>query len=191
MVGGLVEEQEVGALQEELGQHHTHLPSAAELGHGAPEIVVPKTEAQQHLLGLLLSAVGTHHGQLLSHLAVAVEELLIVRRGVVLALGNLLLHARQFFLHGLYPVEGREGLVEHRALAVGHHLLRQIAYRLARGDDHRARLGLLESGEDFEQRRLTGAVLAHEAYAVTVGDIESDIVEKVGACKLDREIIDC
>ena len=152
---------------------------------------MPEAEAQQHLLGLLLAAVGAHHGQMLGHLAVAVEELLVVRRGVVLALGDFLFHPGQLFLHGLDSVEGREGLVEHRAAAVGHHLLGQVAHRLVRGDDHRARLGLLESRQDFEQGGLARAVLAHEAYAVAVGDVEGDVVEEVRPGELDREVVDC
>ena len=186
VVGRLVEEEEVGLAQEELGQFDAHLPAAAELGHGAGEVAMAESESEEHLLGHLLALVAAEKGDLLGDVVVAVEEPGVVVGLVVGALGNLV---GEPFLESHEVVdaaEGGEGLVDNGAGGVGDHLLGEVADLLAGGDDHGARLGLLPAAEDLEERRLAGAVLAHEANAVVVGDVEGDVVEQVGAGELHR-----
>ena len=85
--------------------------------------------------------------------------------------------------------EGGEGFVEHTHRAVGNHLLRQIAHALLFGNDDGACLWILLSSDDFHQRGLAGAVLSHEANTVAVGDVEGNIVEKVGSGELHRQVV--
>ena len=44
---------------------------------------------------------------------------------------------------------------------------------------HLAAIGLDESGEDLQQRRLAGAVLADQRVRLALGDVEADAAERV------------
>ena len=186
VVGRLVEEYEIGMAQQNLGQFHTHLPSAAEFGYRTVEIAVAEAQPKQHLFGHLATVIAPQHGDTFHTFVVAVEQLLVFAAFVVGAVGNLLGELLQLRFEGVDVREGRKGFVEHTHGAVGNHLLRQVAHALAFGNDDGARFGLLLPRNDFHQGRFAGAVLTHKANTVAVGNVESYVVEKVGAGKLYR-----
>ena len=148
----------------------------------------PQTE--QNLFSHFLSVVATQHGNLFSHLMVLLQQATVFVRLVVGTVGYFLCHASLALLEQIDLFESCQGFFHHSAHTVGDHLLGEIAYRLTRGDDDGARLRLLAVTENFEQCRLAGAILADQADAVVVIDVEGDMVEKVGAGKLDRKVID-
>ena len=189
MVGRLVEQQEVGVAQQQFSQLHAHLPSTAEHCHRAAEVAVLEAQAQQHLLSLLLPACTAEEGEVFRHLVVPFQQACVFSALIVGAFGNL---RRQAFLLALQVVddaESRHGFLEHRADTVGHHLLRQVAHRLAGSHDEGAAFGFLPTTEYLEQRRLAGTVHADESNAVVVADIEDDVVEEVGAGELNRQVV--
>ena len=189
MVGRLVQQKEIGTAQKQLGQLDTHLPAATEHSHRTVKVVVPKPQSQQHLLGRLATVASTQHGNVLGDIAVALQESGIVVRLIVGAFGDLGSQPLQLAFHLIQLAESRQRLFNHRAHSVGHHLLRQVAHRLARSHHNGAALGLLPSTQDLQQRRLAGAVHAHQANTVVVADVEGDILEKVGPRELDRKVV--
>ena len=190
VVGGFVEQQKVRLLKQQLGQLHTHLPTTAKLCHWAREVTMLEPQAQQNLFGILLSAVGSQKHHLFGYLVVAVEQSRIVVGLIVGALGNLV---SQLLLKGhqvIDTTESRKGLVYYCAGGVGHHLLRQIAHLLTRGDDHRACLRLLPAAEYLHQGRLSRTILPHQPHAVVVSNIESHFIKQISPGELHRQIID-
>ena len=83
MVRGLVEQQQAGPAEEQLGERDAHLPAAGERLGGLPEVGRLEAETAQHGVHLRLDAVAVPVLEGGLDLAVAVE------RGVVLALGQL------------------------------------------------------------------------------------------------------
>ena len=191
MVGGLVEEQEVGALQQQLGQLHAHLPAAAEHGEGSVEVLLVESEPCEDCRGGLFAAVPAEQGHLLGDVGNAGDEALVFGAVVVGACGRFVVEQLQLVLQLVDGGEGREGLVEHRAVAVGYHLLGQVAHRLPRRHDKGARSGLLQSGEDFEEGRLACAVFPYKAYAVLVAKVKGDVAEKCLAGELYGYVVGC
>ena len=74
VVGGLVQEQQVGVAQEELGQCDTHLPAARELGARALKVGDLKAEAGKDLAGVALELVAAQVFKAVLNLAVLVKE---------------------------------------------------------------------------------------------------------------------
>ena len=190
VVGGLVEEEEVGASEEEFGEFDTHLPPPAELRHGAVEIGAFEAEAEEDFLRLFAAAGGAEEIDMILELGVTVEKAGIGIGLVIGAVSDFVGELLELIFEVGDVLESGEDLLEDRDAAGGDHFLREIANRLSLGADDGARLGLLPSAEDFEERGFAGAVFADEADAVTVGDVESNLVEEILAGELDREIVD-
>ena len=74
VVGGLVEQQQVGVAQEELGERDTHLPAAGELGARALKVGDLKAQAGQDLAGVALELVAAQMLKAVLDLAVLVKE---------------------------------------------------------------------------------------------------------------------
>ena len=74
MVGGLVEQQQVGVAQEELSKCDAHLPAARELGARALKVGDLKAQAGQDLASVALELVAAQVLKAVLDLAVLVEE---------------------------------------------------------------------------------------------------------------------
>ena len=85
MVSGLVQQQQVGMAQEELGKRDTHLPAARELGARALKVGDLKAQAGQDLAGVALELIAAQMLKAVLDLAVLVEE----RIDVLALLGEL------------------------------------------------------------------------------------------------------
>ena len=85
VVGGLVQQQQVGVAQEELGQRDTHLPAARELGARALKVGDLKAQAGQDLAGVALELVAAQVLKAVLDLAVLVKE----RVDILALLGEL------------------------------------------------------------------------------------------------------
>ena len=85
VVGGLVQQQQVGMAQEELCQCDAHLPAAGELGARALKIGDLKAQAGQDLAGVTLEFVAAQMLKAVLDLAVFVKE----RVDVLALLGEL------------------------------------------------------------------------------------------------------
>ena len=85
VVGGLVQQQQIGVAKEELGQRDAHLPAARELGTRALKVGYFEAQAGQDLTGVALELVAAQVLKAVLDLAVLVEE----RVDVLALLGEL------------------------------------------------------------------------------------------------------
>lgn len=74
VVSGLVQKQQVGMAQEELGERDAHLPAARELGARALKVGDLKAQAGQDFAGVALELVAAQVLKAVLDLAVLVEE---------------------------------------------------------------------------------------------------------------------
>ncbi len=88
VVRGLVQEHQVGAFQEQLGEHQPRLLAARERPRGASEVCRGEAEAAKDLLDAVVDRVGVLVFELVVQFAVAAGGAVAV--GVVLGLGHLL-----------------------------------------------------------------------------------------------------
>ena len=74
VVGGLVQQQQIGVAQEELGERDAHLPAARELGARALKVGDFEAQAGQDLAGIALELVAAQVLKAVLDLAVLVKE---------------------------------------------------------------------------------------------------------------------
>ncbi len=190
MVGGLVQEQDVGAREEDFGQLDAHVPPLGEGFREAAQFIGLESQSEEHLLRLRLRGKPAFQRQAVVELIEAVDEACIFGRFVVLALPQLGGDVREFGLHVVEVVEDGEYLFHDGVAAVVLHDLGQIADAHARGLFDAAGGGLLLPGDEFHEGTLAGAVLSDEAYLVSVGDVEVNAVQQVIAAEGYRYVID-
>ena len=85
--------------------------------------------------------------------------------------------------------EGLTGFFKDGASVFRHEMLRQIGDDGVLGCRHRAACGGARACQDFEQCALSGAVLAHQGYAVFFVDDKGNIFEKGCAAEFDGQSI--
>ena len=184
VVGGLVEQQHVGFLQQQAAQGHAAaLTTAQVLGqlvtlgaaqgvHRAfqPIVEVPGVGSVDDVLQLGLS------GKQFVHLL----WILVVLRQAELEVDVLkLLECVHHVLHTLLDhFLDRLGRVQLR-------VLRQVAHRVARGKHHLALVLCLQTGDDLHQGGFTGAVQADDADLGAIVEGEVDVLEDLFLVLLD------
>ncbi|CAL9518780.1 hypothetical protein SUDANB114_03767 [Nocardiopsis dassonvillei] len=155
VVGGLVEQQQVGLLQQELAQGHAALLATGELGDGG--VAGRATQRVHRLLQLAVQVPGAPVVELLLELAHLLEQVVgVVRRHLLgdlveagqhrLGLGDAVLDVLQ---DGLVRVE--VGFLREQSDGETGHEPRLAVGRL------------LDAGHDLQKRRLTRTVGAHDA----------------------------
>ena len=171
VVGGLVEKEQVGGLEEQAAQRHAASLAAGELGHRGVRVRALESVHRLRELGVKVPAVGDIYLVLeAAHLG---HEGVEVRVGTCHLLANLVEavdlgdHVREGHLdvlaHGLVLVEGR--------------LLLQEPHRVARREARLPVGDVLEAGHDLEERGLAHAVGAHHADLRAGIDAHRDVVE--------------
>jgi hypothetical protein len=184
VVRRLVEEQHVGALQQELRQRDAHLPAARQLAAVAVHVGVREPEAVQDGLGLRLDVVARAVLPLLADCGVALEQ-----ARVVVALR---IDGREVVLHGLAPAlelvqlrERGERVIEHAHPVDADDVLGQVADQRPARDRDLPVIGLERARDHLQQRRLAGPVRPREADARAVRDGPRHVVEDdLGAVSL-------
>ena len=171
VVGGLVEQQEVGLLQQQLAQRD---PAALTTGQGVDQRVGRRAAQRVHRLlepAVDVPRVGVVElGLQVAHLG---HQRVVVGVGVGhLHVGVLeALHLRLDLVDGLLDVL-QDGL------ALGQRrLLLEHADRGVGVEDGVAVVGVLEPRHDLEQRRLAGAVGSDDADLGAVQERQRDVVE--------------
>ncbi|EWS54886.1 hypothetical protein X551_02314 [Methylibium sp. T29] len=159
MVGRLVEQQHVGRGDQRLRQRDALLRAArqrADLGVGR------ELQPLQRLGDALLPGPAVHR------LDAGLDRVEIIVRIVRLVALAQRLHLGKADAHR----------VEHAGLGVEHRLLRHQREPQALLQLQRAVVGLLEPGDDLQQRGLAGAVAADQADALTGLEREAGVVEQ-------------
>jgi hypothetical protein len=160
VVGGLVQQQQLGAGQQQAGELHAHPPAAGQRRHGARQLVLPEAQAVQDRGGAGLQVVTPARGELALHLAVALDHLVVVRRLVV---AQALLQPGQLLAQGGQRPGAGQGLLQHAARGQVGEVLPEPAGRQAPGPLHRALVGALLAQDQAEQGGLASPVGADQA----------------------------
>ena len=157
VVGGLVEEQDVGLLQEQAAEGHAAALATAEVAHQL--VLVGAAQGVHGAFQLLVEVPGVVGLEQLGEFALAGDELVEV--GVGLGEGVVHLVVLLEEVHGLL-----HGLLHHLLDGLGVvelGFLLQVAHAVARREDHLALVVLVHSGDDFHQAGLAAAVEADDA----------------------------
>ena len=113
MVGGLVEEQQIGFGEQKLGQRNAHLPSAGELIGLPRPILFAEAEAGEHAAYLRVERVAVERVKAILQHGIALGGGLVLGAFVV-QLGQLAGQPLDFALHLVQLVEYGEAFVQRR-----------------------------------------------------------------------------
>ena len=177
MVGRLVEQQQPGLAQQQLGQRQAHLPAAREMLGRQLEVRRCEAQAAQDGRHPQLDRVAVADPEALLGGAVAFEQ-----RRVGLRRHRLVGQPVLEVVHLGFQVEQRPQrlarLGEDGAAGVLQAVLRQVAEGQRRWPDHLAAVGFVEPGEDPQQRGLAGAVGPAQADPIAVADVPRHVIEE-------------
>jgi hypothetical protein len=173
IVGGLVEQQQVGRCEQGRGQGDAHAPAAGELGAGTQLVGGGKAEAGEDRGG----TAGRR-------MRIDVDEAGLdlgnpVRIGGALGFGEQRVALEIGLEH-----DGDQALRAVRGF------LRQAADPPARRQAHRAVLGRELAADHLEQRRFAGAVASDQADAGAGRDLHGAAVDQKASGKADGEVGD-
>ena len=162
MIGRLVEQQQVGLGQQQLGQRDAHLPSAGELVGLARPILLAEAKAGEHAAHLRVERVAIERVEAL------LQHRIALRGGVVLGsfvveFGQLAAEALDLAFHLMQLVEDGEAFGEHASAGKAQPLLWQIADTDTARLLHCAVVERLLAGENLHQRGFAGAIGAHKS----------------------------
>ena len=166
VVGRLVQQEDIGALQEELRQLDTHAPAAREDRGRALEITALEAQPEERALDVGLEVARAVHQQEVRALGVALDELHIALAVVVGALGHLGRQLRYLLLQLGDVTEDLLALLQHGALVAELHHLRQVADLQPFGEGDRPLRRGGDTCQELEKGGLTRPVLAHEGDAL-------------------------
>ncbi len=186
VVGRLVEQQHVGPLEQEPGEHRAHLPAAAELGEVAGEILGLEAEAAEDAHGLVLGEVAlevVHALVQIGHARGQVHHVLIVEdmrlaRGLQLGLG-----VGQLLVERHPAGHAGEHEVEQRAPPGHDQLLGQVAHADTARGVQRAAVDLLLASHDAQERGLPRAIGSDEPDAIALVETQAQVFEDDPAAK--------
>ncbi len=184
VVGGLVEEQGLGAGEEDAGELHAAALAAGEGLEGLLEQPRLDAEAAGDLGGLGLGRVPAAGVQLGVGAGPALHAALV--DGGVLV-GHLDLGVAQAAYDVVETARGQDPLAGQDLGVADAGVLREVADLTTGEDGAGGRLGL--AGEDLGERRLAGAVATDEADLVTCGDAEGDVLHEEASARADLELL--
>ena len=177
VVRGLVQQQQARLLEQELCERDSHLPAAAELLARTPPIAPGKPQAIQHGSDFRLQGISAVQSKLLRQRSIALELPVVFGAGLlhlrqfVLQLAALQFESAQVFKH-------RERFVEQGPAARNKAILRQVAKSQVAGAHDLAFIRLDQPRKHLHQGALAGAVLADQADAVPLIDLELERAEE-------------
>ena len=165
VVGGLIEQQQIGLDQQELGQRDAHLPAARKLLRRTRLILARESQAVEHGARSRRERIAVAPLELGLQAVVALGDAL-----VFFARGVEVRHLMRERFHLLFHVEQvpkhRKALFEHAAAGQRKAVLRKVSSGDTLGGGERSIVKRLEAGQNLQQRRLAGAVSAHQADTV-------------------------
>ena len=177
MVGGLVEQQHVGLLQQDLRQFYTHAPSTRELRGRTIEVCPLKAQAHERALQFCLTALSTHHHVALVLRSIFLYQCQIALTLIIRALCQFLVHLVKTLLHPRDVGKSLLGLLPHRRVVLQDHHLRQIADVAVRRYADDASRRLLLSTEYLQHGRFACSVFSHQGNTVPIVDHETGVNE--------------
>ena len=187
MVRGLVEHEQVGLLEKELGEAESCALAAAERGHRRGELRVDEAQAVQHGIDLVVGGMAAEPVELGLEDGLAGHE--PIELGTLLG-GHALEDLVEFLLDLVEPAErgGRGAAQRVRRIELG--LLLEVADADPALQPHAAVVGLDASGDDLEQGALAAAVAAHESDLLAFVDAKHDILEQDVDAVSEADVVD-
>ena len=164
MVGRLVEEQEVGVLQEELREGDAHLPAAREVGCRLVEVLDRESESRQDLPGPRLQLIAAQMLEALLGMGILLEH--AVELGSLLRIGDGALQLVDALLPLLHLGGRIHDLLQCRLLAGDLRLLLEVADRRVLRIGYGPLIGRLLPHEDLQEGCLARTVRADERPAL-------------------------
>ena len=178
MVGGLVEEEQVGVPQQHSRQHRAALLSAAEFDQGPIQIVLAEVESLQHLLDPGIERVSALAFQPFLQAGVVFEK----GFGFRIAFLQSAQSARRLVVLRLEILEvlktARRFLAQGAPIVDAHFLLHRRDHR-ASAPPHRTAVRIHLPGENAEERGLARAVATDQRDAVPFADLPVDVFEQL------------
>ena len=178
VIGGLVQQKQVGACRQQLGQFQSHQPPARELAQGpVPQLPADSQPGQR---GSKL-CLGFESARVLEggvQAVVAPEERLRQRCFAAAEAGDLGLGGADLGLQLAQRSQRQGRFFEHRARTQVINLLAQIPPPGVLAQPDPALVGFVELRQEAQQGRLAAAVAAHQADAIPVGDPQRDVLEQ-------------
>ena len=187
VVGGLIEQQHVGATQQQLRQLDAHAPATAELARGSVEVGSFKAQAHERLLDFGLDVVALQQRTQLSLLRHAFNQFLVSVTVIVSSFGQFLIHAVDGVIHLLQVFESTPGFLLYREFIMELHLLRQVADCDIGLTGNGAVGGLLLPGKDSQHGGFACTVLADQRDLVPLVDDKTDAGKQRLTTKLHLE----
>ena len=180
VVGGLVQQHDLGIGEQHLRQQHAQLPARRHRAHRAGVLFDRDAQAQQQLAGAGLGGVavqfaeddlqlGHAHAVFFAHVGKGVDAV------------ALLLHFPQLGV-------AHDHRVEHRVGLEGELVLAQLAQPFVGVDADIAGSGLEVAAEDLHQGRFAAAVGADQAVAIAVAELDRDVLEQGLGAELHGDI---
>ena len=187
MVGGLVEQEQPGALEQQLGERDAHLPTAGEGFRRPAQVVLSEAETAQHSGNAQVEAVAVGGTEAILDLGVAREH------GIVLDLrhrrvAEALFQGMHLGFHVEQRLKGRGRLVVKRAAGMQEAVLGQVADGQPGGLDNLPPIEVLQPRQHPHQRRLAGAVGPAQADAVAQAELPCHAVEQRSVAEDLREL---
>ena len=138
MVCGLVEQEHIRLLQQNLRQFDTHTPATRELIRRTLQISTCKAESHQRTLNLRFVVLRPHHHVTLMLLCIALHQRHILAALVVGTGSQFIVHLIETLLQPYHPGKGFSRLFPHRGIILQDHHLRQITDGRLVGYGHRS-----------------------------------------------------
>ena len=182
MVGGLVQQNDVGLAEEGLGQHHLHLFLGCQAGHLAVEQIQTQPQALNQAPGVGLRLPAVHIGKL--RLQLRGPDAILVGEVLLLVEGILLLH--DLIQSGVALDNG----IQHGELVELEVVLLQHGHPLILGDDDLTGGGLQIAGEDAKEGGLPRSVGADDTVAVAGDKFQVHVLEQRLSAEVQTDVVD-
>ncbi len=183
MVGGLVEEEEVGLGEQQPGQRDAHLPATAEGVAGLVPVLGAEPQAVQHPADALVDGEAAGHVKRGELGVQALDRALV-------AAGDGVFGGGDPRLEGLHGGHARARLVPDALGAARHRALRQPAELHVAAQLDPAVIDQDLAGDGPEQRGLAGAVATDQADLVAGVDDDGGVDQQVAPADRQRDVLD-
>ncbi len=188
VVGGFVQQQDVGVFQQQSGQQQAILLAAAQLRDVLLERAGTKTQPDQDSLDLVVEVVCVAPMQLVLQMVEPASQSRPLC--VVLCFGQAVGELFRFLGKCHKFAEGLEGFLPHGPAVRELRLLFQVADTGRRVQLATAAVGLFTAGENLQQRGLPGPVRTHHGQAFPLAHVERDAIEHRFGTEVFGDVLD-
>ena len=172
VVGGLVQQQVIGATHEHLRQRDAHPPATGERSAGLAAVAGCEAQPAQHLPDPLVDAIAVQVVELVEQLRLPADQRVDVVPGALERGGDLL----QLLLDGAGLRKRLPHLLDQRQAAAQFGILLQEA-QAAAAMPGAARVGRVQPRDDAQQRGLAGPVWPNQPHPLAVAHGQADLVQ--------------